>query len=950
MRRLISYSILSGIILLSMGVGAVPLIEKINTDIAYSDGKTLYFRACHEDPESVTGNYGDEDGAFLIDSDRDTKGQRIIDDIADTMRERLDSWTSSEYHLETIGTDTIAVTLRSQNHTDQQYAYLQRYLTFSGQDYELDAENTTYDDYPADDKWRDIIDGSEARIENYTLGTGVELPTVVIPLKEGEAYQTAFRNLLTYCSANTHEAEKDDEGNETTPASSCQIVIWANRKETDLYSNASTDSNVSSRVLTTVDPTTAKYVPDSDAEKEENEQTLSLRLVPQSAAFEGGQYNPDKGALAYEAANFYLHMINASRYAYDVTATNKANFVVNYLYSAKAAASVENLVKLGDWYMAPALSRTLIATLIAVVLLAAGLIAKDRLSGLAGIIASLGTGFVSFAFFFLFGAQFNVAALIGLACTVLLGLFGYLYQQSRLKIELYRGRTLKKANAEAAKKAVWPIVDAGIAAVIIGAFLYGFGGAVASKAGVMVAIGGVVSILVNLIVTRFLMWELANDDTAAARFPSYYKVRKDRIPDPLKDEKQSYFGSFADTDFKKRRKIGLIAGALLLLASVGSMIAWGTINGGNVYNDTTSGVTTSLIQLDVLSKESNKIMGTTAEKISDESKLRGTDPVTGSPRLLEAIKIDDKTLSSYVTSIELCKTPKAVYHTPEAGEGYNDYWFYYTIELKQALSTEEGAYAITVWDGANYVAADDQSLGVALETLTNSLYITEATDFRISVDAVKLDAAQPYLWQIALGLGVGIAVSTVYFMLRFRPGKGLALGLTTAAVTFAAVGFFALTRIPVSSVVSLGAVIAMVGTMLVGLFLLNSDKEIHKESKEKEKNTFEFRRDSLDTATRYDAHNLLFIGIVASYTTIVYFGFGPYAFHTAFAAGLLGVLVGTLFFLFGYSFLAESFMKLFGLIKFRRNPSKKKKKKVAGQLMKKKGAEPEESIFIGIND
>ena len=466
----------------------------------------------------------------------------------------------------------------------------------------------------------------------------------------------------------------------------------------------------------------------------------------------------------------------------------------------------------------------------------------------------------------------------------------------------------------------------------------------------MLAIGGVVSILVNLIVTRFLMWELANDDTASSNFVKYYHVKKDKIPDPLKDEKQSYFGPFEKSDFKKARKIGLIAGCALLLASVGASIAWGVVNNGNVYNDPAVGATTSVIQLDVLSKESSKITGTTAEKISDESKLYGKDPVTDSPRLLDAIKLNDKTLYSYVDSIELSRSPKTVYHTPEAGEGYNDYWFYYVINLKEKINLAENAYTITVWDGADYVLADDQNVNNALETLTNDMYITEATDFRISVDTVVVDPVQPYLWQLALGLGVGIAVSAVYMMLRFRPGKGLAFGLTAAAVSFTSVGFFALTRIPVAPVVSLGSVIAFTAVTLVGLFLLNADKEIHKESKEKEKNTFEFRRDTLDKAVHYEASNIIFLGIVACYISIMMFGFGPFAYSTGYAAGLLGTLFATLFILFGYSGIAEGLMKLFSHFKPKKSVSKKKKKKVTGQLMKKKGAEPEESIFIGIND
>ena len=955
MRRLISYSILSAALLLGIGVSSVPIIEQLNTDMAYSDAKTLYFRASVYDPSSNNGNYGTDDGDFLTEQDKDVSSNYIIDDIAETMRKRMDAWSSSEYTLKTIGYDTIAVTLRTSRNTDTQYKYIQDYLSFSGGDFDLDATEIDHDNYPDLDALSEILDGVEARIENYTLGTGVELPTVVIPLKSGETYQTAFRELVTYCQNNTKEAEKDEEGNETSAATNCSLVIWANRKETDLYSNVSTDPNVASRVFATISPATAKYVPDSDKEKEENEQTLSLRLVPPSAAVGNeGNYDNNKGAEAYEAANFYLNMFNASRYSFQTSSTANTDYHVSYLYSEKANAGVEKLVKLGDWYISPALTRTLIATLVAVALLVLGVVYMEHVASLAGIVASLGTGFVSFAIFFAFGSQFNIAALIGLGINVLVGLFGFLYHSSRVKVELYRGRTLKKANQEAAKKAVWPILDAGIITTLIGVVVYFLGGVVASKAGVMLAIGGIASILVNLIVTRFLMWELANDDTAQSAFPKWYNVKKDVIPDPLKDEKQSYFGPFDKTDFKKNRKIGLIAGCLLLLASIGTSIGFSVAN-ATPYNDTTVGATTSLIQLDVRSEENGKITGTTAEKLYSISQLRGYD-ANGNPRLLETIKIDGKLLSSYVANIELSKSPKTVYTTEDSGDGTTVYWFYYNISLNKKISLDDNAYQFSVYDGTkdaegnlNYVASSTPAINDLLNEVINDRFVSEPADYRVSVSNVKTDAQQPYVWQMLLSVGVGIAAATLYLIIRFRPSKGLALGITAAAMGFLSIGLFALTRIPVNPTVSLGALAATIIVLLSGLFLVNSTKEIEKESKEKEKNTYEFRRDSFERSFQIDGGNVIYLLGVASYILIIYFGLGPTYYSMPFASAFLGALLGGIFLLFGFGGIGNFFMKLFSKIKFN-GPKKKKKKKVTGQLMKKKGSEPEESIFIGIND
>ena len=49
-----------------------------------------------------------------------------------------------------------------------------------------------------------------------------------------------------------------------------------------------------------------------------------------------------------------------------------------------------------------------------------------------------------------------------------------------------------------------------------------------------------------------------------------------------------------------------------------------------------------------------------------------------------------------------------------------------------------------------------------------------------------------------------------------------------------------------------------------------------------------------------------------------------------------------------YPLLEMLFVKLFA--KMQPKHKAKHKKKVGGQLMKKKGSEPEEAVFIGIND
>jgi hypothetical protein len=161
MRRYISYIIMCAAMLLGVGAATVPMVKATNPDLAYADGKTLYFKASHFEADSPiqNGSYSE-----FLDSSDVYGGTPVIDELASVVSERLAGWDMSEIEVETQGYDTIAVTLRSPNNNLTQYSYLQQYLAFSGGDFELDATNTTYDDYAHPDALNDIIDGQSARI------------------------------------------------------------------------------------------------------------------------------------------------------------------------------------------------------------------------------------------------------------------------------------------------------------------------------------------------------------------------------------------------------------------------------------------------------------------------------------------------------------------------------------------------------------------------------------------------------------------------------------------------------------------------------------------------------------------------------------------------------------------------------------------------------------------
>ena len=961
MRRYISYLLLCGATLIGAGAAVGPTVRNMDTDLAYSSGQTLHFKAAEWDESSLNGNYTNEEGVFLERLEGVKK--QPIEYIADTMRARLDAFGISGYKVETEGYDSITVTVRTTKDSDTLYGYLQRYLSFSGGDYELDASDTSAEGYAYNELWSTIIDGQTAYIADMDQGT-YKVPTVVVPLKEGNDYKTAFDDLVKYCQDNSSEG--DDQGSE---GKSTTIVVWSNRADTDTYDLVNQNSNVAAKVVSVVSAANGVYYDANDTDKEKP----SLRLIPNSSATSGSEYDPTKTQEAYDAARNLMLTVNAGAFQYDElkgTAQQAPKYAVTFTYSEKAPASVESLVINGDWNREVALSSTLIAIGVTALFLIVLLAVFERIMAVLHVTTLMISSFSAFATFVAFGAPFNIAALIGLTAGAIATLFGSLFYSAKLKEELYKGRTLKKAHNEATRKALWPTLDMGIVTILIGLCIYGLAGDVASKAGVMLVLVGFFGLVANLLYTRIAGWLLCNDSTMASSFHKQLGVREDRIPDLAKEEKPSYFGPYADRDFTRGKKISLLASLLFLLGGVGTAIGFGAVSGGSsFFNSAAYSEAPSVLHIDVRSDDVGQIKINGLSEIAsllDPNFTEGSAPND----LFHKYKIDGKYLADYVSEVTLCDSPRSLYYG-EGDDGQTYYWFYYeatlgkesakvtswirnaNVELSlQKWNNLSGAYE-DMPETSFYELSSD-ILGTIGNTVKGELDTgAYSEDVYITFEAVTPADLTPYLWQVTLGLGVGLASVLIYLCIRFRPSRGIVVTMFASAASFIAVTFFIMTRISTTPVVSLGAIPVAIIALAIGLFLLAAEKEIFREAKEKDKDNAEFRAECLKTASSRQAGNVLLLALLALYVSVVFLAFGPRIYANAYLAVVLGIAFATALTLTAVAPCGAFLGKRFAKITVRRpsRSAKKRKAKTGGQLMKKnKSAEPEESIFIGIND
>ena len=959
MRRFLSTLLLCGATLIGVGVSTSPVIvTRMDSDLAYANGKTLYFKASEWDDGTNNGNYTDSAGEFLHYDE--TRSKQAISYIADTMRTRLDAYGITSYKVETQGSDTIAVTIRTPGDSAAEYSAIQSYLAFSGQDYELDASDVTLEGYAFDEHLTDIIDGQTAKIVDWEMN-GFNVPTVVIPLKSGDDYKNAFTNLVDYCKKHTTKGDTEKGTEDQTTA----IVVWANRLEGDTNETAEVDTNVAAKVFASVNPNDGVYYESGDTDQK----TPFLRLIPRSAATSGEQYDPSKTQQAYDAARAMMLSFNASKFVYDElkVGTTVPQFHVTFAYSVTAPASVESLIVLGDWNPSVAMSATFISIGICLIFLIALLAIFERIMAVLELSVMAISVFSAFAVFVSFGAAFNVAALIGLTVGALISLFGPIYYSAKLKEEIYKGRTVKKAHAEAVKKALLPTLDVNLVAILIGVCVYALAGDVASKAGVMLVLCGFFGFIASILYTRVAGWMLCNDSTVAKNFPKLLGVKSDRIPDLIKDEKPTYFGPYADRDFRRGKKISLIATAAFLLAGLGATIGWGVAtNGNSFFNSSSYEQSAPTLRIDVRSNSST-LIDTSA--FADTASIWNKAYKEGAPNdIFHAYKVSDVYLADYFSNIVRCDSPLDLYYGQGAG-GLRQYWWYYEAKFASSNSVLAKAIALDAKDivvsrynavsgqfeaqpSINTVSAlaDDIIMRYAGGAITPLEYGASTERLIITFDPVVPNDLTPYLWQIALGVGVGLAAAMVYMVLRYRPSRGLAATLIAAGSSFVAVTFFALTRISTVPSVALAAIPVAVIALALSIFIFASEKDIARESKEKDKHLLEFHLNCLNTAISRQAGNVLVFSLLGFYAAIVFLAFGPRIYATAYIGEVLGIALALALALTATYSLSGVFMRLFSNVRLAA-PKRKPKKKPVGQLMRKNvSAEPEESIVPGIND
>lgn len=684
------------------------------------------------------------------------------------------------------------------------------------------------------------------------------------------------------------ESASDESSDSSDSIDLTMIILWANKVEGESFENAIDENN-----------------PDHDKIQEKV-------LLAFSSSEDNFYWNEEHTEIAYamnvdtdettgeiDKNDAKQKAIDAHRKA-DLFNAGSLDYDVTFLYDTPADASIENLISYTNYANVNWESKIVISTIVGIVLVTILLVVYYKINAIVAVTTTGASLLTTLAIFNVFGLEFSIGAIIGLFVIAALGLFSNIYYFEKLKNEIYRGRNLKKANSEASKRSTLPVVDASVVVLLASLITFFVGEPLVKAFAVMASLGCICNLLFCLIGTKGLMWLLTND-TWMQKKKSLLCIDESKIPNTLNEEKQTYFGTFDNKNVAKNsRKVGIAAAIITVLGIALTLVfnfTIGTFNYGDSYASSTR------IQLVVEDNSDINKVETLANDLEalgfeiDESTMNiasGTKDVNDTEITLNYFVVDVISLPSDDSSI------------------YND------------INTYEGDKLLTI------------------QAYLESYYQGIDSDAEVKVMNVTPIAHTVNPWNVALGILFGLLLSGVYMALRYGLSKSISSFVVGAISTFTTLALFIICRITFTDIAAIGLLCIMNISLLLSLFFNAREKEIHDEVKDF---TAEEKMIKANDSAFGSMFNLIIFNLFVALSLLA---FGPSSYNIIFILVIIGLLIALLYNSSLTMSLYIEFSSFFRKIKIKK-PNKhhkdKKKKKT-----EPKTTEPEEAIFIGIND
>ena len=248
------------------------------------------------------------------------------------------------------------------------------------------------------------------------------------------------------------------------------------------------------------------------------------------------------------------------------------------------------------------------------------------------------------------------------------------------------------------------------------------------------------------------------------------------------------------------------------------------------------------------------------------------------------------------------------------------------------------------YEGTEYKVEDffsSESTTVVQDAIGNTDAI-KAIEYANGVSATE---PSPNAVKVIIATGSALAATALYLLLRYRLSRGLGALITTlAGATFVAGIYSILYFIAATNIAVIGAVIGEFACFAFAILFMDKEKELVLDDK-KHDNSYENRNEIMKKAVSYGMGDILNVAIACFLAAVCFLAFGPGAMFWVSLEICIAVAVAFALAMFVLGPVSQFFFKKFANV----GQVKPRKAKSKGPVQNK-SAEPEEAIFIGIND
>ena len=313
---------------------------------------------------------------------------------------------------------------------------------------------------------------------------------------------------------------------------------------------------------------------------------------------ENDSYESEKDKCGTSASNCLSAATVSQGFASDVIiqgsfTDDEANNLVDLINSGSLPSKLKEVSSktVGASFGDETLNRTLIAGIIGVSLIIVVLLVIYHFAGFISSVAMIMYTLLVFFIFWLVGGVLTLPGIAALVLGIGMAVDANVITYSRIRDELYRGRSLESAFKMGSKESFSSIFDSNVTTFIVAIIMFVFGESSVKGFATMLIITIFVTIFTMIIITRLILNMFIKTGYFNDKTNLFINVKSEDIPDVQNGEKVKII-PFKDVNFLKNTKVFITISCLVLLLGG---IFFITKGGFNLGVDFKSGSDISLV-------------------------------------------------------------------------------------------------------------------------------------------------------------------------------------------------------------------------------------------------------------------------------------------------------------------------------------------------------------------